>query len=181
MLDVLKAAVLGSAVLLVVGCASTGTEDGAGEAGAGTGAGSDGSTYGVDGQGGLSAEQLAAEEAARAAAEQERLLSMTTFYFDFDQSSVKPEARAALEAHAKVLAENGGNVVLQGHADERGTREYNLALGERRAEAVARYLQVLGVSSQQIETVSYGEERPVSLGNDESSWSQNRRVELKYQ
>ena len=129
----------------------------------------------------LEAERMAAEEAAKAAEEQARLLGITTFYFDFDQSVIKPEARAALEAHAANLINNGGKVVLEGHADERGTREYNLALGERRAESVERYLTVLGVSSSQIETVSYGEERPASLGHDDSSWSLNRRVELRYE
>jgi len=129
----------------------------------------------------LEAERLAAQEAARAAEEQARLLGITTFYFDFDQTVIKPEARAALEAHAANLINNGGRVVLEGHADERGTREYNLALGERRAESIERYLTVLGVSGNQVETVSYGEERPASLGHDESSWSLNRRVELRYE
>jgi len=70
--------------------------------------------------------------------------------------------------------------VLEGHADERGTREYNMALGERRAKAVSRFLTVQGAGSNQIEVVSYGEERPAMMGHDEGSWSQNRRVELKY-
>ncbi|RTE65639.1 peptidoglycan-associated lipoprotein Pal [Amphritea opalescens] len=105
----------------------------------------------------------------------------TIFYFDFDQTQVKAEAVAALRAHAKYLAANpSATVVLEGHADERGTREYNMALGERRAQAIARVLTVNGVSNSQIELVSFGEEKPVVMGHNPSSWAQNRRVELKY-
>ncbi len=105
----------------------------------------------------------------------------TVFYFDFDQTQVKAEAVEALRGHAKYLVANpSASVVLEGHADERGTREYNMALGERRAQAIARVLTVNGVSSSQIELVSFGEEKPVVMGHNESSWAQNRRVELKY-
>lgn len=105
----------------------------------------------------------------------------TIFYFDFDQTQIKPEAAQALRAHAKYLAANSSaSVVLEGHADERGTREYNMALGERRAQAIARVLTMNGASSSQIELVSFGEEKPVVMGHNESSWAQNRRVELKY-
>jgi peptidoglycan-associated lipoprotein len=105
----------------------------------------------------------------------------TVFYFDFDQTQVKAEAVAALRGHAKYLVANpSASVVLEGHADERGTREYNMALGERRAQAIARVLTVNGVSSSQIELVSFGEEKPVVMGHNDSSWAQNRRVELKY-
>jgi len=100
------------------------------------------------------------------------------FYFDFDQSILKPESRAALTAHAERLKNNSRAVRLEGHADERGTREYNMALGERRANAVRDFLVLQGVSRSRIETVSYGEERPASMGSSESSWGQNRRVEL---
>ena len=86
---------------------------------------------------------------------------------------------AALISNIKDLKANGNRVVLEGHADERGTREYNMALGERRAKAVQRYLVLQGVSPAQLELVSYGEERPVATGNDEQSWAQNRRVELR--
>ena len=82
-------------------------------------------------------------------------------------------------AAAKDLKGNGARVVLEGHADERGTREYNMALGERRAKAVQRYLVLQGVSPAQLELVSYGEERPVAMGSSEESWAQNRRVELR--
>ncbi|MGI1678890.1 MAG: peptidoglycan-associated lipoprotein Pal [Cellvibrionaceae bacterium] len=103
----------------------------------------------------------------------------TVFYFDFDQSVLKPASRAALSAHAEYLKGNSQSVRLEGHADERGTREYNMALGERRANAAADYLVLQGVSRSRIETISYGEEQPARLGSSESSWSMNRRVELK--
>ncbi len=105
----------------------------------------------------------------------------TTFYFDFDKAIVKREATAVLFHHARYLKENPNVTVrLEGHTDERGTREYNQALGERRAQAVRDYLLAQGVSRRQLETVSYGEERPAVMGHDESAWSKNRRVELKY-
>ncbi|MBT8138423.1 MAG: peptidoglycan-associated lipoprotein Pal [Gammaproteobacteria bacterium] len=103
----------------------------------------------------------------------------TVFYFDFDSSQLKTGARAALDAQAAYLRNTSTAIRLEGHADERGTREYNLALGERRAKAVADYLAIQGVSRSRIEVVSYGEERPISLRSDESGWSMNRRVELK--
>jgi peptidoglycan-associated lipoprotein len=104
------------------------------------------------------------------------------FYFDFDRAVIKPEAAEALAAHALYLSNHpSSRVVLEGHADERGTREYNMALGERRAKAVGRYLTVQGASGSQLELLSYGEERPVAFGQSEVSWGQNRRVELKYE
>lgn len=103
----------------------------------------------------------------------------TVFYFEFDSSSLTYEARSALDAYAAVLSRTPRSIRLEGHADERGTREYNIALGERRAKAVADYLTTSGVSSSIIETISYGEERPAVSGSSDSSWSKNRRVELK--
>ena len=99
----------------------------------------------------------------------------TVFYFDFDQSVLKPEARAALVAHAANLKASPRSVRLEGHADERGTREYNMALGERRAKAVRDFLVLQGVNSSNLETISYGEERLDSS----SDHSLNRRVEMK--
>jgi len=102
-------------------------------------------------------------------------------YFDFDQSSLKEEDKVTLNAHASYLINNpAATMRLAGHADERGTREYNVALGERRGNAVQRYMTLKGVSSSQLNVVSYGEERPAQNGHDESSWSMNRRVELGY-
>ena len=100
-------------------------------------------------------------------------------YFDFDQSSITHEARATLDAWAQAMTTSPRLLRLNGHADERGTREYNIALGERRAQSIAKYLISYGVSSALIETVSFGEERPAVGGTGEGSWSQNRRVEMK--
>ncbi|MEC8010525.1 MAG: peptidoglycan-associated lipoprotein Pal [Pseudomonadota bacterium] len=109
------------------------------------------------------------------------LLSTSVFYFDFDQSTIKSDSLEALRAHAQYLNENpNARVRLEGHADERGTREYNVALGERRGNAVAKYLRLNGVSSSKMEVISYGEEKPVAYGHDDQSWSANRRVEIVY-
>jgi len=108
-------------------------------------------------------------------------LSVRIIYFDYDSSDIRSEYRPAIEAHAGYLAANSGVIVtLEGHADERGSREYNLALGERRAQSVKRQLVLLGASAGQIRLVSYGEERPAVDGHDEASWQQNRRVEILY-
>ena len=101
-------------------------------------------------------------------------------YFDFDSYVVRPDAKPVVEGHARVLMANQGKrLVLEGHTDERGGREYNLALGQKRAEAVARSLVLLGVAEGQLEPVSFGKERPAVEGRDEASWEKNRRVELK--
>lgn len=108
-------------------------------------------------------------------------LSTRVFYFDFDSSELSQSDRDALLAHGRYIAANPGvSVVVEGHADERGSREYNLALGERRAQAVERILQLQGVAKGQLQVISFGEERPVALGHDEGSWRLNRRVELLY-
>jgi peptidoglycan-associated lipoprotein len=109
------------------------------------------------------------------------LLAKRRVYFAFDSSAVDEENRAIVEAHAAYLAANKNvKVVLEGHADERGTREYNLALGERRAQAVERMVKVLGLTSDRIKTVSYGEEKPVAMDHNDAAWSLNRRVEIIY-
>jgi len=109
------------------------------------------------------------------------LLSKRRVYFAFDSSAIDDESRSIIEAHANNLAANKTvKVVLEGHADERGSREYNLALGERRAQAVERMVKLLGVGSDRIKVVSYGEEKPLATGHEESAWSQNRRVEIVY-
>lgn len=109
------------------------------------------------------------------------LLSQTTVLFAYDSSELDAQSQAIAEAHAAFLRENTSiRVVLEGHADERGTREYNLALGERRAQSVADVFIALGVSAANIDIVSYGEENPVADGHDESAWRLNRRVEIRY-
>jgi peptidoglycan-associated lipoprotein len=101
-------------------------------------------------------------------------------YFDFDSFSVKDEFRPVVEGHAKALVgQRSKRIVVEGHTDERGGREYNLALGQKRAEAVQRSLVLLGATAEQIEAVSYGEERPAANGSSEDAWAKNRRAELK--
>jgi peptidoglycan-associated lipoprotein len=105
----------------------------------------------------------------------------SVIYFEFDSSEVRPQDQDIVGRHAMQLAENPRlRVRLEGHADERGSREYNIGLGERRAQAVRRMLMIQGVSADQISTVSFGEERPVAFGSSESDYAQNRRVEFKY-
>ncbi|MGB0224123.1 MULTISPECIES: peptidoglycan-associated lipoprotein Pal [unclassified Marinobacterium] len=162
-----RVAALAAAVALVAGCSSTSTTTDGGADGAATNNAA--TTQGADGS----------NVTAGSFAEVAKL--RTVFYFDFDQAVVKQEGFSDLEAHAKYLSNNpGATVRLEGHADERGTREYNIALGEQRANAVARLLMVNGAGSNQIETISYGEEKPAMLGHTEAEWALNRRVELSY-
>lgn len=141
------------------------------------------------------AQQTGESDAARAARlEQERLererqeqqrreqaaLNTTVFYFDFDVAEFLPQDRETLIVHARNLAANPNRRIrLEGHADERGTREYNLALGERRSNSIRDFLIVNGASRNQLETVSYGEERPAVRGQTEDAYRQNRRVEIQ--
>lgn len=102
-------------------------------------------------------------------------------YFDFDKFAIKPEFQSLIEAHAKYLRENKSRrVSIEGNADERGSREYNLALGQRRAEAVKKALTLLGVGDSQVEAVSFGEEKPKAVGSDEAAWAENRRADIRY-
>jgi peptidoglycan-associated lipoprotein len=103
-----------------------------------------------------------------------------TVYFDFDSFAVKDAYRPVIEANARYLSANRKrSLMIEGHTDDRGGREYNLALGQKRAEAVVRALNLLGVTDSQTEAVSYGEERPAVTGNDEFAWAKNRRAELR--
>lgn len=122
-----------------------------------------------------------AAEAARRAAEQ-RLLTQTVIYFDFDRSDIRPEYAEVIAAHARKLAASPNlKVRLEGHTDERGSREYNIGLGERRAQSIRRAMLLQSVGDGQLTTVSYGEERPAVDGHDEGAWAKNRRVEIVYQ
>ena len=135
--------------------------------------------------------RLAAEEEARRKAEEEARLAaealhqemmfLSTIYFDYDMSNVREDQLPAMDENARKLREYQPEdmVVVEGHCDERGTIEYNLALGEQRAQAVKTYLVDAGVADSRIETVSFGEEQPAVMGGDEGSWAQNRRAELK--
>lgn len=111
----------------------------------------------------------------------EALRQENTIYFDFDRATVRPEFVEVLEAHGTFLRANPSvRVTVEGHSDERGTPEYNIALGERRAQAVVSYLQNLGVSAGQVTTVSYGEEKPVDRSRTETGFAKNRRAVLVY-
>ncbi|HXK58241.1 MAG: peptidoglycan-associated lipoprotein Pal [Gammaproteobacteria bacterium] len=108
-------------------------------------------------------------------------LSVRTIFFDYDESQIREDLRDVVIAHGKYLANNPTvTITVEGHADERGSREYNIALGERRANAVRSLMLAQGAADNQIHTVSYGEERPLMVGADEAAWSQNRRAELLY-
>lgn len=155
LLSMLFAALLG-----LGGCASdtVGTKGGDGD-GSGTTAGA----------GKMSAERM------------KQLLAKRTVYFEFDSSTLVGENLEIVQAHGQHLAANSSTkVTFEGHADERGTREYNLALGERRAQSVERVMRALGVGSNRAKVVSFGEEKPVANGHDESAWRLNRRVEIVY-
>lgn len=109
------------------------------------------------------------------------ILSKRSVYFDFDSNAVKDEYRGVVQAHAKYMVEKKDTKIrVEGNCDERGSREYNLALGQRRAEAVKKVMTVLGVQEGRIETVSFGEEKPAATGHDEAAWAQNRRDDIKY-
>ena len=108
-------------------------------------------------------------------------LAKTTILFEYDSAEIKPEFNATIAAHGQHLAgDRTLHVRLEGNTDERGSAEYNVALGERRAQAVKRALLLQGATAEELSTVSYGSERPVASGHDESAWSQNRRVEIVY-
>jgi peptidoglycan-associated lipoprotein len=109
------------------------------------------------------------------------ILSKRSVYFDFDSNLVKDEYKPIVSAHARYLQQNSGaSMRIEGNADERGSREYNLALGQRRADAVRQTMQLLGASGSQIETVSFGEEKPRDTGHDEAAWAENRRADIVY-
>lgn len=167
-------------IVVIAGCSSTGgTQDGdsygsqdgsmsgSGTSGMGTGTGS--SQYGSTSGSG------AGQQA------DSRIPEVRTIYFDYDRDTIKNEYESVVMAHARYLRANpNAQVVLHGHTDERGTREYNMALGERRANAVERFLNIQGVSPSQMSVVSYGEERPAVSGQDDSAYAQNRRVVFNY-
>lgn len=109
------------------------------------------------------------------------ILAKRSVYYDLDSYAVKPEFRPIVEAHAGYVKQHpGSSVVIEGNGDERGSREYNLALGQRRADGVKSLMVLLGGSERQIETVSFGEEKPRAAGHDESSWARNRRSDIVY-
>jgi len=139
---------------------------------------SNAASAGANGSGANSANANAEDEAA---GPQGGLLATRVVYFEFDSSEVHGTGVEVVAAHARFLAANSATRVrLEGHTDERGSREYNIGLGERRAQAVRRALMLQGALDGQISTVSYGEERPAAPGHDEEAWAKNRRVEIVY-
>ena len=109
------------------------------------------------------------------------ILYQRSVYFDFDKSDIKAEFKPLIEAHAKYLrAHAGAKITVQGNTDERGSTEYNIALGQRRADAVVNMMKLLGVPAKQMEAVSFGKEKPKALGHDEAAWAQNRRSDIVY-
>src|SRR6185312_9234101 len=108
-------------------------------------------------------------------------LSKRSVYFDFDSNAVRDDYRSLVQAHSRYMTDKRDTRIrIEGNCDERGSREYNLALGQRRAEAVKKIMTVLGVPDGRIETVSFGEEKPVAQGHDEADWAKNRRDDIKY-
>jgi len=109
------------------------------------------------------------------------LLSQRTVYFEFDKNEISSEFRAVIKAHAEYLASNpSSKITIEGNADERGTREYNIGLGDRRANSVRQLMVLQGATSNQVDTISFGEERPADLGHSETAWNKNRRAEIVY-
>ena len=169
-----------AAVLALTGCASDGKKDSSSSSAAGAGDDSGFATSGTAGQNRGGATPIGEGAGSQGAAEAIDI-SRRVINFDFDSSAIKSSDLEIVSNHAKYLTRNPNTRVrLEGHADERGTREYNVGLGERRANAVRDALLLRGVSARQISVVSYGEERPVSLGHNEQAWAENRRVEFVY-
>lgn len=175
MKQVVKLVLLLLPILLLIGCGAKEVKDEAG---------GDESVVvpaSSDGQGASEGVSLTEDTEAAAAEPEKDLLSERKIYFDFDRSNIREEFAAIIEAHAQYLVDNpAASLVIEGHCDERGTREYNIALGEQRAHSVSKMLTLLGASKSQIRTVSYGEERPEVEGHEESAWQWNRRAILVY-
>ncbi|WP_025733740.1 peptidoglycan-associated lipoprotein Pal [Carnimonas nigrificans] len=160
-------------VVVIAGCSSGGgTQEGT-DGGMSSGQQGTATTGGATGYGNGSG--------AGNAGAQNEIPSVRTIYFDFDHDTIRPEFESVLNQHAAYLQSHpDAHVVLQGHTDPQGTREYNLGLGERRANSVRQYLAVQGVNGSQVEVVSYGEERPASTGNSQEAYAQDRRVVFDY-
>jgi len=139
-----------------------------------------GATTGGAGQSGVATVDLAKPGAGAGSGAAAKAPAERVVLFDFDSFVIKDEYRSLIEGHAKALAASKGRkMVVEGHTDERGGREYNLALGQKRAEAVTRAMVLMGAGDGQLEAVSFGKERPVAPGHDEAAWALNRRAELK--
>ncbi|WP_455386042.1 peptidoglycan-associated lipoprotein Pal [Acidihalobacter prosperus] len=183
MMRIYRVAIAAAFAALLAACAptaqtvqpTTGAESGAAGAGSASGTnaqGQSGQASALQNQGGLTADQLNNPNSP---------LSKRTIYFAFDSSEIGQQYLTIISAHAKYLAAHPNlHIKLEGNTDERGSRAYNMALGERRAQAVAKLLELQGVSAQQLSVISYGEDNPVCLQHDEACWSKNRRVNIVY-
>lgn len=173
-----RAFMLAALALALAGCGSNVKLDESALGGAGAGAGADGALS--QGAGQSSVTQV--EAGAGGSGDQAGPVGATrVIYFDFDSFVVKPEYQESIGQHAGFLQADGSrNVYLEGHTDARGSREYNLALGQKRAEAVQRALALMGANNNQMEPISFGEENPAELGNSDEAYSLNRRVEIRY-
>ena len=183
-----KPLLVASLLLPLAACQTVGTQSDEGIAVEDRSLGSSVSTSGLDDTGGSireiggvgRASGLAGSWRGKSVDDPTSPLSKRTIYFDYDSDEVRDEYRSTLEAHAAYLAEKRATATLEGNTDERGSREYNLGLGERRAQAVRRLMTAYGAGGNQLRTVSFGEEKPAVDGSDESAWSLNRRVEIVY-
>lgn len=186
-MKVLASSVLAAAIV-VTGCAPQTTATGTGGVGSGygTGNGTAGGTdygYGTGTGGGVNYGPGNGSSIYTPAElnNPSSILAQRVIYFDFDSSNIRPEYMNVLNAHASLLAAYPNlRVRLEGHADERGSREYNVALSERRGYSVLDYMQIKGVRTNQMDVIGYGEEVPADFGHNEAAWGKNRRVEIKY-
>jgi peptidoglycan-associated lipoprotein len=175
---------IGLIAATLVGCSSTPSTEAPVDdrSGAGTSAGSQagGAQTGGAGGGGVSGSALGSGS-ANPLRDPNNILSKRSVFFDYDSFVVKDEYRPLVEAHARYLQQNrNARTTVQGNTDERGSREYNIALGQKRADSVKRMMTLLGASESQIETVSFGKEKPRNPGHDEAAWAENRRDDILY-
>jgi peptidoglycan-associated lipoprotein len=179
-----KLAIAAFVAFMVAGCQTApSTDTGAPiDDKSGTGGASSGATTSGTGGGNVSGSQTGTgNRGVNPLRDPSSPLSKRAVYFDFDSFVVKDEYKPTIEAHARYLQQNrSARMTIQGNTDERGSREYNIALGQKRADAVKRMMTLLGAQEQQIETVSFGKEKPRGSGHDESSWAENRRDDMVY-
>ncbi|MGH8671978.1 MAG: peptidoglycan-associated lipoprotein Pal [Burkholderiales bacterium] len=166
----MRKALLGVVLVgLLTACAGTGTKTGADVDDRSKAPPGSGAAIGVD------------DVSAAALRDPNNILSQRSVYYAFDSAVVEDKYKPMVEAHAKFLTANpNARITLEGNCDERGSREYNLALGQQRANSVKSMMKVLGVSDARLETISYGEEKPKATGSDENAWAQNRRSDIQY-
>jgi peptidoglycan-associated lipoprotein len=175
---------IGLIAAALAGCSSTPTTEAPVDDRSGAGATAPGSTGAQTGGAtgsGVTGSGIGSGAAGNPLRDPNNILSKRSVYFDFDSFVVKDEYRPLVEAHARYLQQNrNARMTVQGNTDERGSREYNIALGQKRADSVKRMMTLLGASDNQIETVSFGKEKPRNPGHDEAAWAENRRDDILY-